>query len=83
MRVSTKGHQSTDVNVMEANLPNLFAEPGDELEEDVAWRFAGVNIQADAPNGAAAPPAPPVAVPDDLEVEDVDMGGLFGDDEDY
>lgn len=63
----------TDVTIMEANLPNLFAEDGDEVDQDVAWRFAGVNVAV--PEVALAPPAAPV---EDEAMEDVDMGGLFG-----
>ena len=60
--------------IQEADLPNLFREDeGDK--EDAEWRFVLAN-----------PLAPVVAPPvhfDDDDDSDVDIGGLFGDDDDY
>ena len=57
-------------------MANLFKEEGDEVEEDPEWRF----VQ----QVGAAQPVPVVQrqeVPE--EEEAVDMGNLFGDDDDY
>ena len=57
-------------------MANLFKEEGDEVEEDPEWRFVQQVV--------AAQPVPVVQrqeVPE--EEEAVDMGNLFGDDDDY
>ena len=56
-----------------ANLPDLFKEEGDEVEENPEWRFID-------PQPAAQPN---IIQPPPIEFEDIDMGNLFGDDNDY
>ena len=65
--------------IQQANLANLFAEEGDEVEQEVAWRFEQVAVAAPQ----APVPEPPRVQHEDSEESDVDMGNLFGDDDDY
>ena len=72
------GIQLNNHVVQAANLPGLFKEE-DEEEEENGWRFE----EADE---AVGRPREPVVRRQEVQEEsddDIDMGGLFGDDDDY
>ena len=93
-------------NVMIANLPNLFAEEDEEVDQDIEWRFVveeevkenkpvdlrnmffnEYDDEVDTDQDSMKDNQPVIqnklnAMKEESE-SDVDMGGLFGDDDDY